>query len=240
MSSRECMMKQMRKGECASCFKVISESIASLFSHEGTKARRHEEEKIMSSGVTRDIANIAFCFGVRLLRPILFPVFPSPTDCAYKSQRYRNNKFLPLPFLRAFVPSCLRVRKQIVPLRVCVSFFLCLIATCFFTGCVPSYVTRSPKVTGRVIDARTRLPLSGAKAEFLYETSVSAISDAQGRFILPETKGMGLIYFLPYERITRIRVSRERYETCLITFWFHPSIGTSESPVEFFLQPSVP
>lgn len=98
-------------------------------------------------------------------------------------------------------------------------------------GCVPkSYVAR-PAASGVVVDARTGEPIAGATVQMrgpLYAnkdgsyrtpegaTSVTATTDAQGRFTLPQRKGMLMDPAFPGDRTKMVglmQVEHAGYET---------------------------
>ena len=73
--------------------------------HEGTKARRHEGDEAETFCVSFRCRSIAGQFG-----NALFPASSSRTDGLCALGVSQKNPTFHLPFLRAFVPSCLRVK----------------------------------------------------------------------------------------------------------------------------------
>ena len=107
MISHEDTERQTLEGINTPDFPAFSGSIPSVVSHEGTKARRHEVGGEEKSSIFTICRNHACGFN-----HALFPASPLQTDGLCKSRPSQNNHALSLPFLRAFVPSCLRVRNK--------------------------------------------------------------------------------------------------------------------------------
>jgi hypothetical protein len=77
---------------------------------------------------------------------------------------------------------------------------LALILYCFASGCifpvpVPGKTESSPKVSGRVLNARTLRPISGAQILSYDEPEISVLSDENGRYELPAVNKSYLISF---------------------------------------------
>jgi len=70
------------------------------------------------------------------------------------------------------------------------------------TGCVPIPHTteRSPEVCGRVLDARTRAPIQGAKVFLIQAPDHAAYTDVSGYFQLKAARNFHLAYVLAGER----------------------------------------
>ena len=79
-------------------------------------------------------------------------------------------------------------------LRRCVNLFALLAMTSLLTGCVgvgavyPHTTKRSPEVRGRVLDAKTKLPIKGAKIEFMESPHHTIFSDKNGCFRMKATR----------------------------------------------------
>jgi hypothetical protein len=59
------------------------------------------------------------------------------------------------------------------------------------SGCIwPHASSRSPAVTGRIVDAETHQPISGATVSWLQKSKRMATTDASGNFSLQSTHGM--------------------------------------------------
>src|SRR6266404_3389361 len=105
------------------------------------------------------------------------------------------------------------------PTFVALSLVLCLSA-----GCAPYLHTtpRSPEVRGRVLDARTRTPVEGAKVFLTEHPSVSTVSDGEGYFRLKVTRNFHYAATVPEGHLpapeywgAAITVSRTNYITYL-------------------------
>jgi len=106
-----------------------------MISHEGTKARRHEVGDEEEFSLPR------------------LPVSPSPTDGLYKSPTSQKNRSFRLSFLRAFVPSCLRVRNHFASFRLSVRHLLLpLMAVLAISGSAQTddHIFVSPKTTYKI------------------------------------------------------------------------------------------
>ena len=71
------------------------------------------------------------------------------------------------------------------------------------TGCIPGYVNTSPRLRGRVCDARTKKPVTGATVKLESGRPVATKTDAKGEFTLQSKKKIGLIWLLPIDRPLR-------------------------------------
>ena len=72
--------------------------------------------------------------------------------------------------------------------------FLCLIIGCLP---VPHTTERSAEVQGRVVDARTHVPIQGAKVFLTESPQVSTYTDADGHFHFKATRNFHLAYVPP-------------------------------------------
>ena len=108
-------------------------------------------------------------------------------------------------------------------------------AVVFCSGCWPRSFTTNPGVSGVVLDAQTRSPVSGAKAivslskyppyskdELLTRTRPpQVITDDAGRFLIPSERRWG-IYIWPIDSLPEfglLVVKREGYETSCVPVW---------------------
>jgi len=83
-----------------------------LFSHEGTKARRHEGDEEETFCISLRCRSIA-----RQFENAIFPPSSPRTDGLCTLSFSQKKTTFPLSFLRAFVPSCLRVRNKYAACR---------------------------------------------------------------------------------------------------------------------------
>ena len=68
---------------------------------------------------------------------------------------------------------------------------------------------------GQVTDARTHRPVSGAQVDFPDAHTAGTVTDAQGRFSLPEGRKFGFVVLLPYDAIpglVPLEVRGEHYQ----------------------------
>jgi hypothetical protein len=75
--------------------------------------------------------------------------------------------------------------------------YMFILVTCLLAGCVvpiPHTTLRSSELQGRVLDARTREPIQGAKVFLTYQPSVSCRTDSSGHFRLKATYNFHLAY----------------------------------------------
>jgi hypothetical protein len=114
-------------------------------------------------------------------------------------------------------------------------------------GCVPLKFTISPGATGRIIDARTHSPVSGAEVVISRSTyppespekafgnsrSPTVLSNQGGAFSLPVERRLDL-YCVPvdvFPRFGLLVVKREGYVTTCVPFWSHSVADLGEIPV---------
>ena len=85
-------------------------------------------------------------------------------------------------------------------------------------GCIifPYTVPRSAEVTGRVLDANTRLPIKGADIYLVEEPHHTTHTDANGYFRLKATHNFILIYMgdgcWPNKKTDEVQISRTGYQ----------------------------
>lgn len=65
---------------------------------------------------------------------------------------------------------------------------------------MPAILQRTPHVAGRVTDGRTRRPVPQAQVKFRYLEKPVTLTDAAGRFDLPQTHEFTLLWLLPMDR----------------------------------------
>jgi hypothetical protein len=82
----------------------------------------------------------------------------------------------------------MRVAFHIIGLALCVSL----------AGCIegPSTDTRSPEVSGRIVDAKSQQPLRGVSITLHDHPAIATTSDATGLFVLRGTKNFHLFTLL--------------------------------------------
>jgi hypothetical protein len=102
-------------------------------------------------------------------------------------------------------------------------------------GCIPIRFTTSPGATGKIVDASTHVPLSGAEvlisratypptspdAAFTNSRPPTVMSQESGRFSVPHERRVDL-FFVPvdfFPRFGLLVVKREGYETTCVPFW---------------------
>ena len=70
---------------------------------------------------------------------------------------------------------------------------------CWILGFLPFPHTslRSPEVSGRVLDAKTHVPIQGAKVFLTEHPEVSCLTDSAGSFVLKETRNLHLGIIIP-------------------------------------------
>jgi hypothetical protein len=114
-------------------------------------------------------------------------------------------------------------------------------------GCVPLRFNVSPGATGRVVDAGTHAPVSGAEivisrstyppesAEKAFSNSRSptVMSDDKGMFSLPVERRMDL-YCVPVDAFPRfglLVIKRAGYATTCVPFWSHSVADLGQVPI---------
>jgi hypothetical protein len=128
------------------------------------------------------------------------------------------------------VPSCdCRTARSIGPMLIC-----CLMAW-LCAACVPLRFTTSPGATGKIVDATTESPVTGAEVlisrstypppspdkAFANGRSPTVMSRDGGEFSVPLERRMDL-YCFPidvFPRFGLLVVKRPGYETTCIPFW---------------------
>src|ERR1051326_46864 len=103
------------------------------------------------------------------------------------------------------------------------------------SGCFPMRFTTSPGAAGKIVDAQTRAPLSGAEVvvsnstypppsaeeAFINRRSPIVLSDNDGQFSIPAERGWDL-FFLPIDAFPPfglLVVKRDGYEAALVPMW---------------------
>jgi hypothetical protein len=115
------------------------------------------------------------------------------------------------------------------------------------TGCIPLRFTTSPGANGRIVDASTRAPVSGAEvvisrstypppsANAAYTNSRAPIvmSREAGQFNLPLERRLDL-YFLPVDAFPRfglLVIKRPGYRTTCVPFWSRSVADLGDIPL---------
>jgi len=123
-----------------------------------------------------------------------------------------------------------------------------LIAVSFCPACIPLKFTTSPGASGRVVDASTHAPLSGAQVAisrltyppdsadnaFTNSRSPIVMSQAGGAFSIPPERRLDL-YFIPVDAFPRfglLVIKCPGYETTCVPFWsrFAADLGDIQVP----------
>jgi hypothetical protein len=141
-------------------------------------------------------------------------------------QRSRSITIHPLP---AFMTSS--------PFRVLAAWLglagVLLLALC--SGCIPLRFTTSPGASGRIVDAHTHTPISGAEivisrstyppsspdSAYTNSRSPKVMTRDDGRFSVPFERRLDL-YFVPidiFPRFGLLVVKRSGYATTCVPFW---------------------
>lgn len=79
-------------------------------------------------------------------------------------------------------------------LKMTLTYSICFLVLGLLEGCIPLPHTteRTPEIYGRVLDARTHLPIQGAKIFLSSHPNISCISDSTGHFKLNATHNFHL------------------------------------------------
>ena len=96
--------------------------------------------------------------------------------------------------------------------------------TLLVSGCIyPHVANQSPSITGRIVDAETHQPVSGATVSWLQKSMRTATTDASGNFSLKSTHGMHWMIInscgveLPlYHEFRQLKVSRAGYNPTIV------------------------
>lgn len=129
---------------------------------------------------------------------------------------------------------------------------ICLIAVSFCAACIPLKFTTSPGASGRVVDASTHSPLSGAQLAisrstyppdsadqaFTNSRSPIVLSQDGGGFSIPPERRLDIycIPIDPFPRFGLLVVKCPGYETTCVPFWsrFATDLGDIQ------VQPAAP
>ena len=94
--------------------------------------------------------------------------------------------------------------------------FLLPATTCFLlSSCIPQLLRVTPPVRGQVTDARTHRPVSGARVGFTEVHTTGTVTDAQGRFSLPERQRLIIVVLFPTDTVPEpgpLEVRAEHYQ----------------------------
>lgn len=98
--------------------------------------------------------------------------------------------------------------------------FLVLLVCCLMpTACVPALVTKSPGAYGRVLDARSQMPVAGACVTFP-RSGPSVLTGQDGRYDIPSSRKLGVIVLLPLEfRWMPLEISHPSYLTEIVRIY---------------------
>lgn len=75
-----------------------------------------------------------------------------------------------------------------------------LILTLSLASCIPYPVQETPHVSGVVVDAATKRPISGARVMFDRHQQTPVLTDSRGRFDIPVITRVELMPLAPYNR----------------------------------------
>jgi hypothetical protein len=133
----------------------------------------------------------------------------------------------------------LKRRKRRAPLAILSSPYMALLSVLFVvwlcTGCVPMRFTTSPGASGKIVDASSHSPLSGAEIvisrstyppdsadkAFANRRPPIVMSREGGLFSVPLERRLDL-YFVPLDAFPRfglLVVKCQGYETTCVPFW---------------------
>jgi hypothetical protein len=113
-------------------------------------------------------------------------------------------------------PPTLKQRRSFLSCLILISL---LAATCLLTGCIyPHTSERSEEVRGRVLDAKTRIPIEDAKIYFAESPHHPTYSDAKGNFRMKATRNFHWSGNVaggswPYPKTGFIEISHPNYLT---------------------------
>lgn len=133
------------------------------------------------------------------------------------------------------------------PCLLCIAFtwFGCMGLMC---GCIPLRFTTSPGATGRIVDASSESPISGAQVAishstyppesaekaFINKRSPTVVSRDDGRFSVPLERRVDL-YCIPVDAFRRfglLVIKSQGYATTCIPFWSHSVADLGEIRLE--------
>jgi hypothetical protein len=148
----------------------------------------------------------------------------------------RNVRFLNHALERGCVSSILACCRLKAGLQTAVlQSILFLFSAWLTTGCVPIRFTTSPGATGRIVDASTHAPISGAEIvisrstyppespekAFVNNRPPMVMSREAGQFSVPLERRLDF-YFLPidvFPRFGLVVIRCQGYETTCVPFW---------------------
>jgi hypothetical protein len=76
---------------------------------------------------------------------------------------------------------------------------LLLVLAASLSGCIPYPIQETPHVSGVVVDANTRRPITGAKASFDKYQQKPAFTDGGGRFDISAISTIKIMPLAPYD-----------------------------------------
>jgi hypothetical protein len=136
---------------------------------------------------------------------------------------------------RLFSKKSARCPKGVIPVRLAGAGLAMLALMLGCTGCIPLKFNTSPGATGRVVDASTHAPISGAelaisRSTYPPESPEKAFEDRRaplvlsqqgGSFSIPPERRLDL-YCLPvdvFPRFGLLVVRQKGYQTACVPFW---------------------
>jgi hypothetical protein len=126
--------------------------------------------------------------------------------------------------------------NQPTKLRSCFTLATSFVTVLVLAGCMmPHTEVRAPELRGRVLDARTKLPVVGAKVFFCDPPEEAVYTDANGYFLMKEAKVTysmsygGHVY--PIRKDNGVCISHKDYD--LEDYW----PGYDKDPLNILLKP---
>jgi hypothetical protein len=126
--------------------------------------------------------------------------------------------------------------NQSTKLRSCFTLATLFAVAWLLSGCVwPHTSPRSSEIRGRVFDAKTHLPIKGAKVRFMQKPYHTTYTDADGNFLMKATKNFHWLVGAdssgyPPPKMNIIFISHTKY----VTDSFSPGYA---DPLNILLQP---
>ena len=74
-----------------------------------------------------------------------------------------------------------------------------IVTIVLLSGCMPYAVRKTPGVSGRVINSISGKAVIGAQVGFVGLSSLRAKTDREGKFSIPPTTKLGIIFLIPYD-----------------------------------------